>query len=100
MKKKGKRESVSTQRSKPAPALERQYRVKDQVLSLTIDELAPLIGKSVSSIRSDMSRHPERLPKWWKCPEGAKRPLWLVSTVEAFIEEQAARCGVGTKAEE
>ena len=100
MKKKGKPESVSTQRGKPAPSLERQYGVKVEVLTLTIDELAPLIGKSVSSIRSDMSRHPERLPKWWKCPGGAKRALWLVSTVEEFIVEQAARCGAGVKVEE
>ena len=68
-------------------------KVKNEVRTLTIDELAQIIHKSVASIRSDMSRHPERLPRWWKCPGGAKRPLWLVSTVEAFIEQHAARCG-------
>ena len=77
----------------PAPSRARQGAVKDEVLTLTIEQVAPLFGKSVSSIRSDMSRRPESLPKWFKCP-GTKRPLWLVKTVERYIEEQAARFGV------
>ena len=81
-------------RNKLATQPPRQHFLKPGVLTITIEELAPLIGKSVSSIRSDMARNPERLPKWFKCPGGAKRPLWLVRTVELFIEKQAARCGV------
>ena len=80
-------------------AIEDRPAVKDEVRSLTIDQLSRLIHKSVASIRSDMSRHPERLPIWWKCPGGAKRPLWLVSTVEAFIEKHAARSGAGDEGE-
>lgn len=85
--------------AKREDAIEDRPAVKDEVRSLTIDELSRLIHKSVASIRSDMSRHPERLPIWWKCPGGAKRPLWLVSTVEAFIEKHAARSGAGDEGE-
>lgn len=86
--------------AKREDAIEDRPPVKDRVRqSLTIDELSQIIHKSVASIRSDMSRHPERLPNWWKCPGGAKRPLWLVSTVEAFIEKHAARSGVGDEGE-
>jgi hypothetical protein len=99
MKKAGAVESTPPRTTKATPNDHHKRFVRDELRSLTIDQLAPLIGKSVSSIRSDMSRHPERLPKWWKCPGGAKRPLWFVSTVECFIEEHAARCGVAaTKA--
>ena len=56
--------------------------------TLTIDEVALRIGKSSRTVRSDMVRRPGSIPQWFKLP-GAKKPLWLESTVDAFVMEHA-----------
>ena len=58
--------------------------------TLNIEELAAKIGKSPRTVRTDMVRRPEAIPRWFKLP-GARRPLWLESTVDAFLLEQAGR---------
>ena len=60
--------------------------------TLFIEQVAALIGKAPGSIKYDMRVHPERVPRWFKLP-GARKPLWLKSTVEAFLRANAAACG-------
>ena len=62
------------------------------VITLTIEQLAEILKKSPKTIRSDMVRSPNSLPRWFKCA-GAKKPLWLQATVTQFLEEQARRDG-------
>lgn len=59
---------------------------------LDINEVGVIIRKAPTTISSEMVRHPERLPKWFKLP-GSKKPLWYASTVEAFIWKSANACG-------
>lgn len=59
---------------------------------LQIGELAALLGKKVSSVRTDMVRRRESLPPWFKLP-GSRKPLWLESTVQDFVLRQAQREG-------
>jgi hypothetical protein len=58
------------------------------VKTLTIEELAARIGKSPRTVRTDMVRRPDSIPVWFKLP-GARKALWLESTVDSFILEQA-----------
>ena len=51
---------------------------------LTINELSCYLHKSVSSIRSDVSRNPLALLPICRLP-GTKRLLWRVEDVEAWL---------------
>lgn len=62
------------------------------MITLSIEQLAEILKKSPKTIRSDMVRSPNSIPRWFKCA-GAKKPLWLHSTVTQFVEEQARRDG-------
>lgn len=60
--------------------------------TITIEELAERIGKSPRTVRTDMVRRPHAIPRWFKLP-GARKPLWLESTVDEFLLEQAGQAG-------
>jgi len=51
---------------------------------LAVEQLAILIHKSPSSVRSDASRNPSALPPICRIP-GTKRLLWRVADVEAWL---------------
>lgn len=51
---------------------------------LVVEQLAILIHKSPSSVRSDASRNPSVLPPICRIP-GTKRLLWRVADVEAWL---------------
>ncbi|PUV69517.1 hypothetical protein DDK19_04155 [Pseudomonas aeruginosa] len=53
---------------------------------LTIEELAQFLQKSVTSIRSDVSRNPQSLPPICRLP-GTRRLLWRVEDVERWLAE-------------
>ena len=53
---------------------------------LTVDQLSAFLQKSVSSIRSDVTRNPRALPPICRLP-GTKRLLWRVQDVEAWLAE-------------
>lgn len=59
-------------------------------IPLDIDELAKIIRRRPSSILSDLVRKPESLPPHFKAP-GTRKPLWLPSTVENWLWEQARK---------
>ena len=56
--------------------------------TMVANEVASLFGKTPKTLRYDMSRHPERLPKWFKLP-GSRKPLWLRETVLEFLRSHA-----------
>lgn len=56
--------------------------------TMNIEELAARIGKSPKTVRTDMVRRPDALPRWFKLP-GARKPLWMESTVDQFLLEHA-----------
>lgn len=58
------------------------YQVDDALLS--VEQLARLIHKSPSSVRSDASRNIEALPPVCRLP-GSKRLLWRREDVAAWI---------------
>ena len=64
--------------------------------TLTLAEVAAIIGKTPATLRYDMCRHPERVPAHFKLP-GSRTPLWLVATVEQFLAAQARRYGAEPK---
>jgi hypothetical protein len=51
---------------------------------LVVEQLASLIHKSPSSVRSDASRNPSVLPPICRIP-GTKRLLWRVADVEVWL---------------
>lgn len=53
---------------------------------LSVDQLAELIHKSPSSVRSDASRNPSTLPPICRLP-GNKRLLWRIEDVSAWFEK-------------
>lgn len=53
--------------------------------TLTASELASILGKSVASIRGDLSRCPARLPPAVRIPGGGQA-LWLEATVLAWLQ--------------
>ena len=65
--------------------------------TMTIVEVAKLLGKTVGTVRYDMCRRPGRLPKWFKAPGGSRKPLWLSSTVFQFLIENAEKFGATTR---
>jgi len=60
--------------------------------TISIEQLAGILHRSVATLRSDMVRNPASLPPSFKCP-GSRRPLWLAATVSAFVEDLARKAG-------
>lgn len=59
----------------------------DAIKMLHAEDLAPLLGRAVSTIKTDVRRRPETLPPRFKVP-GSNRLMWLEADVLAWIEEQ------------
>lgn len=59
---------------------------------LTVNQLSSYLHKSVSSIRSDVTRNPQALPPICRLP-GTKRLLWRVEDLEAWLAEHVVGCG-------
>lgn len=51
---------------------------------LTVEQLSAYIHKSVTSIRSDVTRNPASLPPICRLP-GTKRLLWRIEDVEGWL---------------
>lgn len=58
--------------------------------TLKPEDLVPLVGRSVSTIKVDARRRPETLPPRFKIP-GSRRLLWLESDVRAWVEKHRAK---------
>jgi predicted DNA-binding transcriptional regulator AlpA len=54
---------------------------------LKAEDLAPLLGRAASTIKTDVRRRPESLPPRLKIP-GSNRVQWLEADVIEWIEEQ------------
>lgn len=61
----------------------REFAVKELRL-LDVDDISKILGRKVSSIRSDASRCPQSLPPIVRVP-GARRLLWRRNDVEAWL---------------
>ena len=59
---------------------------------LTVNQLSSYLHKSVSSIRSAVTRNPQALPPICRLP-GTKRLLWRVEDVEAWLAEHVVGFG-------
>lgn len=59
----------------------------DNIRMLRAEDLAPLLGRAVSTIKTDVRRRPETLPPRFKIP-GSNRVMWLEADVLAWIEAQ------------
>ncbi len=57
---------------------------------LTVEQLSPIIRKSVASIRSDVGRNPKTLPPICRLP-GNKKLLWREQDVLEWIERHVVR---------
>ena len=64
----------------------------DTCVTLDAEELAALLHKSPASVRSDLSRNPLLLPP--RLLTGGKKPLWLMSSVLAWLESRLEICAV------
>ncbi|MEN1487355.1 DNA-binding protein, partial [Pseudomonas aeruginosa] len=62
---------------------------------LTVADLAAYLHKSVTSIRSDVSRNPRPLPPICRLP-GTKRLLWRVEDVEKWLEDHVSGVSFST----
>ena len=51
---------------------------------MTVEDLARVLRRSVSTIRSDVTRRPETLPPRVLVP-GGRRVLWRAEDVEAWV---------------
>lgn len=56
---------------------------------LTVDDLSAYIHKSVTSIRSDVTRNPQSLPPICRLP-GTKRLLWRSEDVERWLADHVS----------
>lgn len=54
--------------------------------TLTAEELAPLLRRSATTIRTDVRRRPETLPPRMRLP-GSNRLMWLESDVVTWLEQ-------------
>lgn len=54
------------------------------VKTLTPEDLAPLLGRAVNTIKTDVRRRPETLPPRLRIP-GSNRLLWLEQDVIEWI---------------
>lgn len=68
------------------------------VKPMDIDELAQVLRRKSASLASDLVRKPASVPPHFKVP-GTRKPLWLPSTVDQWILDQARRANAlpGTK---
>lgn len=64
---------------------------------LTVEELSSYLHKSVSSIRSDVSRNPQSLPPICRLP-GTKRLLWRREDVESWLADHVMFSAAGIAA--
>jgi hypothetical protein len=55
-------------------------------------EVAKMLGLTEASLSSTMVRMPESVPRWFKRP-GARTPMWLRETVDAFLVRCATTSG-------
>ncbi len=53
-------------------------------LLLNAEQLAPLLHKTVATVRSDSTRNPKALPPICRLPH-TKRLLWRIEDVEAWL---------------
>ncbi len=53
--------------------------------TLTPEDLAPLLGRAVSTIKTDVRRRPDSLPPRLRIP-GSNRVLWLEEDVRKWID--------------
>lgn len=60
--------------------------------TMTAEDLAPLLGRAASTIKTDVRRRPETLPPRLKIP-GSNRVLWL----EADVHEWLDSCRTGER---
>lgn len=66
---------------------------------LTVDDLSGCIHKSVTSIRSDVTRNPLSLPPICRLP-GTKRLLWRAEDVERWLADHVSvSVEIGTSAD-
>ena len=61
--------------------------------TLTVDDLAALLQRSVATLKSDVSRRPHTLPPRLVVP-GTKVVMWLESDVHEWLESLRARPAV------
>lgn len=54
--------------------------------TLTVEDLAPLLHRSVETLRRDVNRRPESLPPRLRIP-GSKRLLWLEQDVAEWLRK-------------
>jgi len=59
----------------------------DAIKMLKAEDLAPLLGRAVSTIKTDVRRRPETLPPRLKIP-GSNRLVWVEADVIEWINEQ------------
>lgn len=59
----------------------------DTLKMLKAEDLAPLLGRAVSTIKTDVRRRPETLPPRLKIP-GSNRLVWVEADVIEWINEQ------------
>jgi len=59
----------------------------NNIRMLRAEDLAPLLGRAASTIKTDVRRRPETLPPRFKIP-GSNRVMWLEADVLAWIEAQ------------
>lgn len=52
---------------------------------MTAEDLAPLLGRAVSTIKTDARRRPQSLPPRLKIP-GSSRLLWLEQDVAEWLD--------------
>lgn len=67
--------------------------LENDITVLTVEQLARLVHKSPSSIRSDVSRNPNSLPPICRLP-GSKRLLWLRDDVMQWLSACVVRSNV------
>lgn len=60
--------------------------------TLTVEDLATLLKRSVSTIKSDVSRRPDTLPPRLVVP-GSKAVMWLEADVHAWLDSLRSKPG-------
>lgn len=62
----------------------------ENIKMLKAEDLAPLLGRAASTIKTDARRRPESLPPRFRIP-GSNRLMWLESDVVEWINQQSKR---------
>lgn len=58
----------------------------DTIKMLKAEDLAPLLGRAVSTIKTDVRRRPDSLPPRLKIP-GSNRLVWVEADVVEWINQ-------------